>query len=96
MLVVRGPNGALVSVTCRGRRCPRRRQLRTIRGGSVRLRPFETGLRNGTVIVIRITKGQRIGKFTRLRIRSDRPPARTDLCLTPGRRRPVRCPEGVG
>jgi len=96
MLVVRGPNGALVSVTCRGRRCPRRRHLRRIRRGSVRLRPFETGLVPGIVISIRITKGQRIGKFTRLRIRSDRPPARTDLCLSPGHRRPVPCPEGVG
>jgi hypothetical protein len=96
MLLVRGPRGAQVGVTCRGRRCPRRRLLRTIRGGSVRLRPFETRLAPGIVLQIRVTKGRRIGKFARLRIRSDRPPGRTDLCLAPGKRRPVSCPAGVG
>ena len=95
-LLVRGPSGARVTVTCRGRGCPRRRQERAIRGGSLHLRPFETGLLAGTVIEIRVTRRGRIGKFTRLRIRSDRPPTRIDSCLSPGRWQPVSCPEGVG
>jgi hypothetical protein len=95
-LLVRGPRRARVTVACRGRSCPVRRQRRRIRGGSLRLRRFETGLMAGTVIEIRVTSPNRIGKFTRLRILRDRPPARTDLCLRPGRRRPVRCPRGAG
>ena len=96
ILRVRGPRGARVTVTCRGQDCPVRRQRRRIRRGSVRLRAFETGLIAGTVIEIRVTGANRIGKFTRLRILRDRTPARIDLCVRPGRRRPVSCPGGVG
>lgn len=95
-LLVRGPRGARVTVVCRGRSCPARRQRRRIRGGTIRLRRFERSLAAGTVIEIRVTSKNRIGKFTRLRILGERPPARTDLCVRPGRSRPVSCPGGVG
>jgi uncharacterized membrane protein YgcG len=94
--VVRGPKGARVGVKCRGRGCPVRRQRLTIRGRRLRLRRFERSIPAGTVIEIRVTKPRRIGKFTRLRIRSGRAPARTDLCVTPVRKGPIRCPGGVG
>jgi hypothetical protein len=95
-LQVRGPRGARVIVTCRGRDCPFRRRRGRIRARPLRLRSLETDLAAGTVIRIRVTSPGRIGKFTRLRILGDRPPARTDRCLRPGRRRPVPCPGGVG
>ena len=91
-LVVTGPRGATVSVRCRGRGCARR-SFRARLGNSrrIRLRRFQRTYRPGAIIQIRVTRGQAIGKFTRIRIRATRPPSRRDLCLVPGARRPSRC-----
>ena len=48
----------------------------------LRIRGLERRLRSGTVIVIIVRKGNTIGKYTRLRIRSGRP-ARADRPLHP-------------
>ena len=93
--LVLGPTGAAVEVRCRGRSCPARRVRRTIRAGSARLGLFEIDLLAGTVLEVRVTKGARVGKFVRLRVRPGQAPARRDLCLTPGQRRPASCPAGV-
>lgn len=91
--IYRAPRGAIVTVTCRGRGCPFRRTRRTIkRRSGVRIRGLERRLRNGTVIVITVRKGNTIGKYTRLRIRRGAPPARIDRCIRPGVRRPSACP----
>jgi hypothetical protein len=97
-LVVKAPAGARVRVHCRGRGCPfrpyaRQARRRARRARIIRIHRFALHLlRPGTVIEISVTKGGEIGKFTRFRIRKGRPPSRTDRCLIPGRKRPVRCP----
>lgn len=90
---VKGPRGARVSVRCRGRKCPFRATGGTIgKTKRLRLRRAQRSFRPGNVIEIRITGRNRIGKFTRIRIRRGRAPARADSCLMPGARKPSACP----
>jgi hypothetical protein len=84
---VTAPRGAKVDVRCSGPRCPLRR--RTFRPG--RLRPLERYLRAGVAVTIRVTRRGFIGKYTRLVIRSRKPPKRRDACLFPGRIGPRPC-----
>lgn len=93
-LVVRGgPRGAMVTVRCRGRGCPRVRfRGRLSRRGALRLRRFQRTFPPRTVIEIRVTRRGTIGKFTRLRVRARRVPSRRDACLSPGSSKPRRCP----
>jgi hypothetical protein len=49
-------------------------------------------LRPGTLIEIRVTKRGEVGKYTRFKIRKEKPPLRVDRCLPPGSRRPAPCP----
>jgi hypothetical protein len=88
LLRVSAPRRARVSVRCAGRGCPLRRQTR--RAG--RLRAFERFLPAGVRITIRVRRRGYVGKYTRLRIRGGRAPARRDACVISLRRRPVRCP----
>jgi len=96
-LSVRGPRGATVRVTCSRGSCKRPQRLRTRipRGsgvaGTLRLRRFEKRLRSGTILQIRVTQGDLVGKYTRLRIATGRAPVRTDRCLAPGSSKPVAC-----
>jgi hypothetical protein len=93
ILSVRAESGALVTARCRGRGCPTRSvraRVRPHRRG-LRLRALERRLRAGVVLEIRVTKPNRVGKFTRLVIRAGRPPARRDLCVGPVSSRPVPC-----
>jgi PKD domain len=90
--VVGAPRGAIITVRCRGRRCPyRRRRARAVPGG-VRLRRLERRLTPGTTIELFVMKRETIGRYIRYRIRRGRPPARLDRCVLPGTRRPVACP----
>jgi hypothetical protein len=84
---VTAPRGAKVDVRCSGPRCPLRR--RSFRPG--RIRPLERYLRAGVAITIRVTRRGFIGKYTRVTIRSRKPPRRRDACLFPGRIRPRPC-----
>ena len=46
----------------------------------------------GTVIEVRVTKAETIGKLTRLRIRAGQSPARVDRRLRPGKpNKPIGC-----
>ncbi len=92
VLAVRAPRGAAIRVTCTGAGCPVGAARRTSRGRSVRFAMFERRLRAGIRLGISVRQAGRIGKFTRFVIRAGKAPARTDLCLFPGRVRPVRCP----
>lgn len=94
LVVRRGPRGSNVTVTCRGRGCPRARSFRgkLNRSGSLQLKRFQRIYGPGAVIEIRITKRGAIGKFTRLGVRARRVPARRDACLMPGISKPRRCP----
>jgi PKD repeat protein len=88
---VRAPRGgARVAARCLGRGCPRPQALRT--SGVKRLPAFQRNYRAGVRIVVRITRRNRIGKYVRITIRRNRPPARRDACLWPGSRVPRACP----
>jgi hypothetical protein len=93
-LATRAPIGSTVQVVCRGRRCPFRRYRARFRRGFVAVRRMHGRvLPPGTVFSLRVTQGEnRIGKYTRFRVRGGRRrPARIDRCLVPDRRSPSRC-----
>jgi hypothetical protein len=94
-LTVNAPTGARVVVACRGRGCPFRRIAKTA-ARSARLlgvhRLEGRLLRPGAVIQVWITRPDALGKYTRFRVRRERPPSRADRCAVSGKRRPIRCP----
>ena len=90
LLTVRAPRGARISARCYGRSCPPRRLA--VVAAVKRLKRFERRLRAGTRLVIKITKPGFIGKWSVITIRRGRPPRRSDRCVYPEGRRPVRCP----
>jgi PKD repeat protein len=97
LLKVEAPPGATIRVRCRGRSCTAKQQHGDLRvkvaRKPVRLRSLERrSLRPGTIIEVFVTAPKRIGKYTRFRVRPDAAPARTDLCLQPGRQVPTACP----
>jgi PKD repeat protein len=105
LLAVNAPVGSRISIRCRTRGCPFRRRSRLIESRAgiaserarisrlIRFRRFRHRLlRPGTTIQVFVTKPGTIGKYTRLRVRRARVPARADRCLVPGASRPVRCP----
>jgi hypothetical protein len=93
-LTVRAPRGARIRVTCHGRGCPRRHVARI---AAVRhIRAFERSLPAGTRLVVTVSKPGFISKVTTITIRRGRPPARSDMCVAPGARRPGRCPARQG
>jgi hypothetical protein len=90
-LLVRGPAGARVTTSCR-MRCHVPTRSTTIGAKRrVRLHRAERLYRSGALLELRVTGRGRVGKYTRLRIRTGVAPARTDRCLRPGSSTPVRC-----
>jgi hypothetical protein len=105
LVEVKAPPGARVKVSCAARRgCPFRRRVRQVPGAGavsgsapatriVRVRSFNGGfVRAGALVQVFVTKPGTIGKYTRLKIRRGRLPARADRCIEPGTPLPVRCP----
>ena len=95
LLSVKAPTGARVKVVCHGGGCPKKRSvvLRVASGkSSVRVRSLERRLHSGAVIEVFVTARGRIGKYTRFTIRANAAPARVDLCLKPGKAKPIACP----
>ena len=91
-LAVRGPRGVTVQVACRGRGCPYRSVRGRMRTNLFLVRRLlDRTFSVGTVIELRVTARNRIGKYTRFRVARNRPPARVDRCLVPGEPRPSRC-----
>jgi hypothetical protein len=92
-LEVQAPPGSRVSVRCRGRSCPVRTQVRVVRTTRpLHLRALEHRMRAGVVLEVRITAPQKIGKYTRFRLRRRQAPSRVDLCVQPGHVDPTPCP----
>jgi hypothetical protein len=85
LLAVSSPKGAHVGVRCKGGNCPYKHKRFTSKGKRVILRKLSRTYRAGTIIEVRVTKSETIGKFTRLRIRAGQNPARLDRCLLPGK-----------
>ena len=102
LLSVRAPRGALVRVTVRPACSRKRRSSRRCRvlhasgtvgtSAVIGFRGVERAYRSGTVIVVRVWRADRIGKYTRFTIVRGRAPRRVDQCLVPGATRGSRCP----
>jgi hypothetical protein len=90
LLVVDAPKGAKVSIRCRGGGCPFRKLVRP--AALVRVKKLERVLRAGATVKVYVTQRGLIGKYTLLKIRAGKPPARRDLCVPPQSWRPIRCP----
>jgi hypothetical protein len=101
-LTVNAPPGSSVSVRCQGRGCPFKRTRQTVSMRALpgalpatrltRVRRLEGHtLRTGAMLRVFVTRADVIGKYTRFRIRKDKPPARIDMCLVPGNTRPGGC-----
>jgi hypothetical protein len=91
------PAGALITVRCRGRRCPlrttRRFVVSTSRGvPPAEFRRFERFFHFGVTLEILISKPGEIGKYTRFAMRRGRLPDRVDMCLDQSGLRPLVCP----
>ncbi len=95
LLSIRAPARATVEVRCRGRSCPFKRRVSRVgtRARTVKItRLVGPTLRAGVVIEVRISRAERIGKYTRFRIRRGKSPLRADSCVMPNDPDPVRCP----
>ncbi len=101
MLSVNAPLGSTVMVGCHGKGCPFRRRTQQVRASArkpqvprpVRIRRFAKRLlREGSTIRVFVTGPGSVGKYTRLRVRRGKVPARLDRCLPPGEIAPIVCP----
>jgi large repetitive protein len=99
LLTVQAPTGARVTVRCRNRGCPTSSESSIARASGSRrgtalvtFRRFESSLRAGVVLEIRVWKRGEIGKYTRFSIRRGKPPVRVDECLAPAGVKPMTCP----
>ncbi len=92
MRVVNVPKRAKVNVRCRGRTCPfKSRNIKVRKKRATVTKLLKRPLFLGTVIEVRVTRKGYVGKYTRFKIRSNRAPARTDLCIYPGKSKPRKC-----
>jgi hypothetical protein len=82
-----------VTVRCRGERCPWRSSTKVMGRRPLRFRKLERFLPAGVVLEVLVRKRDRIGRYTRWRLRGSRPPVRRDLCLRFEDRGGTRCPE---
>ncbi len=100
LLSVQAPPTAKVAVTCKGRGCKTKTEIRVVAASSKRksgaitlaFPRFQRALGAGAVLRIRITKSGEIGKFTSFTIRRKKLPVRVDACLRPTSASPSSCP----
>jgi PKD repeat protein len=100
VLSVRAPAGAQVAVRCAGHGCPFHKVVRTIQvrtnsrtTATIRVHKLERLLKPGVRVRVYVTKtGGVYGKYTKIRFRAGKPPARSDSCLSPERAVPLTCP----
>ena len=96
ILGVRAPAGSKVLVRCRGKKCPvkeARKPVATKNPKPIRLPRFEQFFPAGSVIEIFVRRSERLGKYTRFTIRSQRKRwKRIDGCVPPDTTRAVTCP----
>jgi PKD domain len=107
LLSVSAPAGATVRVRCNGRGCAFRARTKTVGTRTLR-KPGRAGtsavvrirrlgrrvLQVGTTVRVYVTSPSSVGKYTRLRVRRGKPPARIDRCVLPSAERPAACPSG--
>jgi hypothetical protein len=104
LLTVTGPIGATVHVRCAGRGCPFKRTSTVVKPsarssatlpltGLVRVKRFKGRLLRAKAMVrVFVVRQGAIGKYTRLRVRKGKPPARVDRCVTSVNQKPFDCP----
>jgi PKD domain len=92
LLRVRVPVGALVKLTCRGKRCPDRSKRVQAKRPEVRFKKFERRMPAGTKLVLEATLDGFIGRQVVFKVRKGKSPKRTDRCIQPGATRPSACP----
>lgn len=92
LLRVAAPVCSRIRASCDGRGCPSRGVSMYAGRKAPRIRRFERSLEAGSVVTVRVSKGDRIGKLTTFRIRLHKEPARRDMCLKPGDSKGSRCP----
>jgi hypothetical protein len=101
VFTVLAPVNARITVTCRGHGCPTKLEKRLAasrrhkrKAGSLLIAfpRFERSLRAGITLEVRVSKPDRIGKYTKFVIRRGKVPARVDACLNPVTSRPMPCP----
>jgi hypothetical protein len=99
-LSVNAPGGSVVTVRCSGNGCPfTSSKQSTVSSGTlkpsatIRIKKLERRLlRNGVTVGIFVTRDGAVGKYTQIKIRRKKPPARVDRCLMPGSMKPIQCP----
>jgi PKD repeat protein len=101
LLSVNAPLGSTVTVICHGKGCPFKRRAQKVRAAKkspqvprpVHIRRFaKKVLRKDTTIRILVSGPGAVGKYTRLRVRAGKVPARLDRCISPYSRAPILCP----
>jgi hypothetical protein len=98
LLSVLASSGARVTIVCKGRGCPLKKESKiasTHKVGlaSVSFARFQRVLRIGTTLEIRVYMPGEIGKYTRLSVRRNGL-SRLDACLAPDGVKPMPCPSG--
>jgi PKD domain len=93
LLAVRAPIGARAVVRCLGRGCPVKRAKKVVGRNPVRFDALKRLMPAGVVLEVLVQRGDKIGKFTRFKLRQNRRPQRADGCLWPGTNRMAPCPE---
>jgi hypothetical protein len=95
-LRVRAPAGTRVTISCRGRRCFRRRSFVTRRSGNVNvLKRIPRNRRkrtHGSTLTLQLTQPNTIGKRLRLTFRRNRKTRSRQFCLAPNTNRRTDCP----
>jgi hypothetical protein len=93
VLTVRAPVCSRVTVRCRGGGCPFRRVTRFKGRELLHVNRIENRrLRAGATLEVLVSKRDRIGKYSRFRIRRGRAPLRVNACLRFGATRGSTCP----
>jgi hypothetical protein len=98
LLAVRdAPVGATIRVKCRGHGCPR--HIKPVKATGRKEIPltkaFRSSLRRRSVIEIRITAPNFIGKYVRYVTRARQIPKSSVACLYAGQSKPAACPSGT-
>ena len=96
LLSILASRGTRITITCKGRSCPIKKQSKVAAAGKVGLASvsfgrFQRTLASGTILEIRISRAGEIGKYTSLSIRRGAL-KRVDACLPPTGTRPMPCP----
>jgi large repetitive protein len=99
VLSILASRGAHVTITCKGRGCPVRKESKVASAGKVGLASvsfarFQRTLPAGTTLEIRVYAPGKIGKYTSLSVRRGGILRRIDKCLEPNDVTPMTCPVG--